>query len=145
MNKKILYTLIVSLIVISIGIIGINIKFNSQDLKNNPIINSVISTHEKDILYFAYGSNMNLNQMNNRCPNGFKKFKNSLLDDYILGFDKSGYANIKEDKESYLLGVLYYINDECLKSLDGYEGYPTHYNRLVVDIYDFDTRTHLKP
>ncbi len=125
-------------------VIGINMKFNLQDVKSN-LAKDLVPGQQKNILYFAYGSNMNLNQMNNRCPNGFEKYSNNTVSDYVLGFDQSGYANIKEQKGSYVPGVVYLISKECLASLDGYEGFPTHYNRLVVDIYDFGTRTHLKP
>jgi len=145
MIKKILIILGIIVFILAIAILCINIKFNSQDLQNNPILNNFISSHEKDILYFAYGSNMNLSQMNNRCPNGFEKLGNKALSDYVFGFDNSGYANIKEQKDKFVAGVVYKISKECLKSLDGYEGYPNHYNRKVVSIYDFDTRTTLKP
>jgi len=144
MNKKLLYIVIIVDIVFVISILCINIKFNIQDIKNN-LSKDLVSNKQKNILYFAYGSNMNLNQMNNRCPNGFEKFKTHTLSDYALGFDQSGYANIKEQKGSYVPGVVYKINKECLASLGGYEGYPNHYNRLIVSIYDFDTRTTLKP
>ncbi len=143
MTKKLLRISIFVIFVFIFVIISINIRFHFPNSKNNTKID-ISFNQTKDILYFAYGSNMNINQMNNRCPNGFEKYINNVLSDYVLGFDQSGYANIKEQEESYVPGVVYKISKECLKSLDSYEGYPNHYNRLIVSLYDFSTRTALK-
>lgn len=128
-NKEPFKIAILILLVFIFCIICINIKFNTQDLKNNPPIQQLI-----DIPYFSYGSNMNIGQMNNRCKDGFKKISNGTLENYDFGFDLSGYANIKESKGKKVIGVLYHISKACLSSLDGYEGYPNKYNRILVDI-----------
>lgn len=98
-----------------------------------------IISENKDIIYFAYGSNMNTNQMNNRCLNGFEKISNGKLLNYEFGFDKSGYANIREFNDKIVFGVIYKLTKSCLNNLDQYEGYPDHYNRRIVkiqNIYD---------
>ena len=128
MNKKILLFLALILF-----IIFLNIRSGAKNNKNN-----LAQTQDKDITYFAYGSNMNIEQMNNRCPNGFEKIANGELLDYNFGFDKSGYANIKETKGFKVLGVVYNLTETCLNNLDGYEGYPNHYNRKIVGIKDIE-------
>jgi gamma-glutamylcyclotransferase (GGCT)/AIG2-like uncharacterized protein YtfP len=128
MNKKIPLFLILILF-----IIFLNIRSGTNKNKNNSV-----QKQDKDIAYFAYGSNMNIDQMNNRCPDGFKKIANGELLDYDFGFDKSGYANIKESSGSKVLGLIYNLTKTCLNNLDGYEGYPNHYNRKLVDVKDLE-------
>ena len=93
-----------------------------------------------NILYFAYGSNMNLEQMKSRCQNNWSKISNGILKNYEFGFDKSGYANIKETQDKEVIGVLYSLTQPCLDSLDGYEGYPNHYNRKTVSITGLENK-----
>jgi gamma-glutamylcyclotransferase (GGCT)/AIG2-like uncharacterized protein YtfP len=89
--------------------------------------------------YFAYGSNMLLSQMKERCPDS--KFVGRA---YILGykFVYDGYsksrncavANIVEVDNSIVLGGLYKISEKDLKSLDRFEGYPSSYNRKIIKV-----------
>ena len=137
--NKVFRAFIIAILIFILGVFLINIKFNIKDIKNNPIVTNQSSSQEKDILYFAYGSNMNINQMNNRCPDGFEKVTNAKLNNYAFGFDQSGYANLKDQKNNETIGILYQITELCLKSLDGYEGYPDHYNRKIVMVIDLES------
>ncbi len=84
--------------------------------------------------YFAYGSNMSLANMGGRCGAGAKVVGPALLADYELTFDKRGYANIIPQAGQQVWGVAWQINQDCLKALDRYEGYPRMYGRQDVQI-----------
>ena len=45
---------------------------------------------------------------------------------------REGYANIVEDAESVVEGILYEIKESDLRKLDKFEGYPFHYRRTRV-------------
>lgn len=87
--------------------------------------------------YFAYGSNMNLNQMEFRCP-AAKVVENVRLDGYRLAFGGTrsdhGVATIIPEEGSYVEGVLWSITSECEASLDRYEGYPHLYGKEMVTV-----------
>ena len=92
------------------------------------------------IKYFAYGSNMDGNWMRGRGVK-FLKREHAILKGWRLTFNKTasrnpreGYANIEKDEKSVVEGILYLINEEGLKRLDVYEGYPTHYTRIKVKV-----------
>ena len=125
--KKLLFLLIFIIIIL------ISLKFIFIPKEKRTI------SENKDIIYFAYGSNTNTNQMNNRCFNGFKKISNGKLLNYEFGFDKSGYANIREFNDKTVFGVIYKLTKTCLNNLDQYEGYPNVYNRKIVKVINLDT------
>ncbi len=84
--------------------------------------------------YFAYGSNLSRKQMSERCPDALPKFA-ATLPNYRLIFTgwsrkwNGGVASIKPSKGEKVMGGVYEITERCLRKLDGYEGYPTTYNR----------------
>lgn len=82
--------------------------------------------------YFAYGSNMNCEQMAYRCP-GAVKVDNSMLWNYALV--ERQFADIEYKEGSWVNGVLWEITAEDLRSLDRYEGYPKFYTRHLADIF----------
>lgn len=89
-----------------------------------------------EFVYFAYGSNLNLEDMKKRCPSGTVIGK-GLLKDYRLvyrGKENESYLNVeKEDGENVPIGI--WEIDECdLDSLDCYEGYPELYHREYTDV-----------
>ena len=103
---------------------------------------------DRSMYYFAYGSNMNLETMKSRCgEENFVGFSNSTLDNYIFYFYGRGYANIKESADDKIYGVLYKVNNSCMKSLDRAEGYPNLYQRREVkiknDFGDFDAQVYI--
>ncbi len=91
------------------------------------------------IKYFAYGSNLSLDQMKKRCP-GHKLIGRARLAGYRIGFTfyspgwNCGTADIIKDESAEVWGLLYTITVKDLKSLDDYEGVPTAYRRLRVTV-----------
>ena len=90
--------------------------------------------------YFAYGSNMNPERMIERGVS-FTSRERAVLKGWRLKFNKvssinarEGYANIERDDNSVVEGILYTIDDKDIEKLDTYEGYPKHYNRVVLKV-----------
>ena len=94
-------------------------------------------------LYFAYGSNMNLDQMDFRCPKA-AVVGNVRLEDYRLTFcsrnSGSGVATILPEKGSYVDGVLWKITEDCERHLDFYEGYPNLYGKETITVTDQENK-----
>lgn len=90
-------------------------------------------------LYFAYGSNMNLDQMEFRCPEA-RVTGTVRLEDFRLAFcgnaSGCGVATILPEKGSHVDGVLWEITSECERNLDRYEGYPNLYDKEMVCVKD---------
>ena len=91
--------------------------------------------------YFAYGSNMNHEQMSKRCP-GSKFIKKTCLAGYKFVYD--GYsstwdgavANIVRDANGKVWGGLFEIDERDLEALNRYEGYPHVYARETLRVRD---------
>ena len=87
------------------------------------------------MLYFAYGSNLNHQQMKNIRCTGSKYLKSFILKDYKLIFchpnklNKFGYANIIKKKGSKTAGAIWEITEEHVKILDSYEEFPNIYQK----------------
>ena len=82
------------------------------------------------MLYFAYGSNLNLFQMKRRCKDSIflKKYQ---LNGYKLNFrSKYRAADIEKNKNSSVPGALFEISKSDEKKLDVYEDYPILYKKL---------------
>ena len=88
-----------------------------------------------DGLYFAYGSNINLNQMEYRCPDA-SVVGPVVLDNYELLFRSSGVATIAPKEGGRVHGLLWSLTPECERSLDRYEGYPRFYKKRTVTVLD---------
>ena len=86
-------------------------------------------------LYFAYGSNINLDQMSYRCP-AAQVVGPVTLEGYELLFRGSGVATIGPKKGGKVHGLLWKITPDCERSLDRYEGYPYLYGKLPVAVKD---------
>lgn len=80
-------------------------------------------------MYFAYGSNLNWDQMKMRCPDCHPVTK-ATLKEWKLQF--RGPLDIEPDTESEVQGVVFSISENDLKNLDAYEGFPTCYTRKIV-------------
>lgn len=93
--------------------------------------------------YFAYGSNLNKKQMQERCPES-KPLFTAVLPNYKLVFVgwsrqwKGAVASIKASRGDRVRGAVYEITEQCLQRLDKYEGYPQNYNRLKVIVFGED-------
>ena len=83
------------------------------------------------MLYFAYGMNTNRVGMRTRCPEAIS-LGHARLPGYRLRF--AGPADVVKDKNYVVHGVLWQLTDNCLKSLDLFEGYPNFYNRKTVEV-----------
>lgn len=89
--------------------------------------------------YFAYGSNMSLDAMRQRCP-GSKFICVGCLEGYRLDFTrdsagwKGGVADIVSKEGSEVWGLVYEITDRDLEALDQYEGYRYAYDRRKIDV-----------
>ena len=87
------------------------------------------------MLYFAYGSNMDPQQMKRRCPSS--RFESvAKLSNYELAFTlrsqrrRCGVANVLPSKGNNVYGVLYRINGiRDWKVLDAAEGFRPRYKR----------------
>ena len=86
------------------------------------------------MFYFAYGANLNLDNMKWRCPNA-KPVCTLTLPNYQLVF--RGVADIEPNSKESVDGVLWWITDKCEDALDVYEGYP-HLYRKESFVVKFD-------
>ena len=86
-------------------------------------------------LYFAYGSNLDLEQMAQRCPDA-EIVGPVRLENYELRFRGSGYATVAPKKGSVVYGLLWKLTPNCEQSLDRYEGYPRFYDKRMVTVRD---------
>jgi gamma-glutamylcyclotransferase (GGCT)/AIG2-like uncharacterized protein YtfP len=77
-------------------------------------------------LYFAYGANINADDMAWRCPQaqpiGAFELHNWQLELYC-------HATIEPKQGSSVHGVLWELTPECEQALDVFEGYPSYYTK----------------
>ena len=95
------------------------------------------------MLYFAYGSNLNLFQMKRRCKDSIflKKYE---LKGYRLNFrSKYRAADIEKSKNSLVPGALFEISKSDEKKLDVYEDYPKLYKKLYFLYYNKKVMTYI--
>ena len=90
-----------------------------------------------ETLYFAYGSNIDLEQMVRRCP-AAQVVGPVTLKNYELAFRGSGFATIVPKRGSVVHGLLWSITPLCEQALDRYEGYPCHYTKEPVSVRTAD-------
>ena len=96
----------------------------------------VIADEWDQYLYFAYGSNMDEEQMADRCP-GAKVLKKAEIADYQFAIDNRGVATILPKPGSKVEGLLWIVSQRNIKTLDGYEGVAGGYYRketLTVEV-----------
>jgi len=86
------------------------------------------------VYYFAYGSNMDLNQMKDRCPRNHKFLDVGELEGWEFFINQRGVANIIMDENSNVYGLLFEITKRCLNCLDMHENYPELYGRSELSI-----------
>lgn len=87
-------------------------------------------------LYVAYGSNLNIRQMKYRCP-GAKLYGTGEIKDYELqfkGHPDSAFATIAPKEGASVPVAVWEIQPRDEKSLDRYEGYPSHYFKQNVPV-----------
>lgn len=81
-------------------------------------------------LYFAYGANLNLTGMANRCP-AAEPIQALELRDWQLAFN--GVATILPKDGSVVHGALWEITRDCEDSLDMFEGFPYLYSKINLE------------
>lgn len=100
-------------------------------------------------LYFAYGSNLDIEQVKRRCGNSgnVRKVSIGYLPDHKLAFTQyyqewgGGVADVIESPNDCVWGIVYEITREGLELLDKYEGYPNDYTRVKRTIITLDGHT----
>jgi len=80
-------------------------------------------------LYFAYGSNLNQDNMSYRCPDAVA-VQSLQLKGWRLAF--SGVATIRPDPAGTVDGALWAISDTDEQALDTFEGWPTLYRKEIL-------------
>lgn len=87
-------------------------------------------------IYIAYGSNLNLNQMEHRCPtaklSGIGTLENCKLDFRCMS--SQAHATIHPKKGSFVSVAFWEIDQTAEESLDIYEGYPRFYYKRTLPI-----------
>ena len=87
-------------------------------------------------LYVAYGSNLNLEQMKYRCPTakliGTGAIENCELQ--FKGFPTGAFATIGQKPGASVPVGVFDIQPMDERSLDRYEGYPSHYFKKTVPV-----------
>lgn len=89
---------------------------------------------EKRYLYFAYGSNLNREQMAYRCPTAHPLHRAKL---YGASMIFKHYADVELDRKNHkwpVWGAVYEITKNDMDALDYYEGYPTFYRKVKVQV-----------
>lgn len=89
--------------------------------------------------YFAYGSNMDKNQLKKRGVNFFDSFSGKLFNyklvfqEFLLDENKNSYANIIFKKNSFVEGIVFEV-DSSIKNLDSYECVPQDYFKKYKNV-----------
>ena len=90
---------------------------------------------------FSYGSNMTTSRLEGRGIKPVAVAGVGFLENWRISFNKvskknpgTGFANISPFWGSRVFGVIFGIKDEDIKTLDRFEGYPTHYQRTVLRV-----------
>ncbi len=88
--------------------------------------------------YFAFGSNMDKQQMEKRTQESSKRQK-GLMTDWELVFNKinnkqksTGFANIVPESGSIVEGIIYEVSEDAIRILDDYEGVPKAYHKKIM-------------
>ena len=94
------------------------------------------------MLYFAYGSNLNLFQMKRRCKDSIFLKKINLKDFRLTFRSKYRAADIEPKKNSIVPGGLFEISRSDEKKLDVYEDFPILYKKYYFYYYKKEVMTY---
>ena len=94
-------------------------------------------------LYLAYGSNLNIRQMQSRCP-GAQVVGTATIEDYELLFKGSqtgSFLTIEAKAGASVPVGVWRVTEADVKALDRYEGYPKFYYRksMLLPVKDMET------
>ena len=88
----------------------------------------------KPIYYFAYGSNMDMEQMRRRCPDA-KCIDTAVLHGWKFALDEVGYATVVPEAGASVPGLLWMLADADEAELDVYEGVRSRcYEKVTLSI-----------
>src|SRR3954453_23149386 len=87
--------------------------------------------------YFAYGSNLSVEQMAVRCPDAINP-RPATLDDHDWLINERGVATVDPFHGSQVHGVLWQVSDRDLAKLDSAEGVPVRYRRKRMTVHTED-------
>jgi gamma-glutamylcyclotransferase len=98
----------------------------------------------KNLLYFAYASNLNKQQMRERCPDAKARFTATLPNYKLIfaGWSRTwhgGTASIKPFRGEKVHGAIYEVTEAGTKLLEKYE---VGYARQNVTVFDEDNQPH---
>lgn len=92
--------------------------------------------NSKDRLYIAYGSNLNLKQMEHRCPTA-EVVGATMLHNWRLKFrggNHSAVATIERSRGSKVPVLIWRIQPQDEAALDRYEGWPHLYRKKTLRV-----------
>ena len=99
-------------------------------------------------LYFAYGSNLSVTQMEARCPGG-RVFLPGSLRGFRLAFrggnskwGSGGTATLMGDQSAVAHGVLFRLTAAHVEALNGYESFPAVYGQMEIEVEGKDGGRH---
>ena len=94
--------------------------------------------------YFAFGSNMYKEQMKKRKAI-FTEMQKGVIKNWKLVFNKTndkkegvGYTNIIPNLGSVVEGIIYKVDKDSIAILDGFEGVPNHYQKVIMPVENTD-------
>ena len=101
-------------------------------IENWEVFERSFATSPDTFLYFAYGSNLNPEQIRRRIPEARAVGRATLRGWRLV---ERLYADIERSRGSRVEGVLYLVTKTELHRLDLYEGYPNVYNCFKVIVH----------
>lgn len=99
------------------------------------------------LYYFAYGSNLDPEQIKRRCPDA-EPFRLAVLHDHALAFGghsphwEGSPATVIREEGRAVPGMLYELPYREIRVLDQYEGHPVRYERREKTVVDDSDRQH---
>jgi phage replication-related protein YjqB (UPF0714/DUF867 family) len=91
--------------------------------------------------YFAYGSNVCVEQMAQRCPDAGDP-RPAVLSDHDWLINERGVATVEPATGNVVHGVLWRLSDDDLATLDSAEGVPVRYRRDRLTVHTDDGPKH---
>ena len=93
--------------------------------------------------YIAYGSNLNIQQMETRCPDAHVVGTTELSGWRLMfkGSKSGNYLTIERAEGHTVPVAVWAVSEEDERSLDRYEGYPVFYYKKEFEITQLETET----
>jgi gamma-glutamylcyclotransferase (GGCT)/AIG2-like uncharacterized protein YtfP len=84
--------------------------------------------------YFAYGSNLCVWQMAQRCPDAVHP-RRAVLTGYDWLINQRGVATVEQSDGARVHGIIWQVSDQDLANLDNAEGVPVRYRRDRMTVH----------